>query len=367
MHIHENIKKAETLEATFYTDGDIFQETKRAIFEKTWHLLGRKKELLHIGVNVNPLFLYEKFLEEPILLSQDGEQLYCLSNVCTHRAFLLAHHPCEIRKITCAYHGRRFALDGTMEFMPEFKEADDFPSTCDHLPKLPIKMWKDFIFTSINPSVDLDEIFSKLDERCGFLDVASYRYAPEFDKLYTVHANWALYCDNFLEGFHIPFVHDKLGGMIDYGSYVTECYAHINLQIGYSKGDTPYFDLPPEHVDYGKKVTAYYYWIFPNLMFNFYPWGLQVNIVEPIGQSFSKVHFKHYICDEELWKSMEGDHVAEKTQREDEWVVEGVQKGLRSTFYKTGRFSPTREQGVHHFHRLIAEFMSKNKEEAETI
>jgi choline monooxygenase len=35
-----------------------------------------------------------------------------------------------------------------------------------------------------------------------------------------------------------------------------------------------------------------------------------------------------------------------------------VHKGVKSSFYKAGRFSPTREQGVHHFHRLLAEFLN---------
>ena len=39
-------------------------------------------------------------------------------------------------------------------------------------------------------------------------------------------------------------------------------------------------------------------------------------------------------------------------EREDEFIVENVQKGVRSSFYKAGRFSPTREQGVHHFHSM---------------
>ena len=44
-------------------------------------------------------------------------------------------------------------------------------------------------------------------------------------------------------------------------------------------------------------------------------------------------------------------------EMEDEAVVESVQKGVRSRFYSHGRYSPTREQGTHHFHRLIAEFI----------
>ncbi|MFN7115407.1 MAG: SRPBCC family protein, partial [Saprospiraceae bacterium] len=48
----------------------------------------------------------------------------------------------------------------------------------------------------------------------------------------------------------------------------------------------------------------------------------------------------------------------DQTEMEDEAVVESVQKGLQSRFYTYGRFSPTQEQGVHHFHRLVANFLN---------
>ncbi len=34
------------------------------------------------------------------------------------------------------------------------------------------------------------------------------------------------------------------------------------------------------------------------------------------------------------------------------------QDGVRSRHYDRGRYSPTREQGVHHFHRLLCEFLN---------
>ena len=49
----------------------------------------------------------------------------------------------------------------------------------------------------------------------------------------------------------------------------------------------------------------------------------------------------------------------DKVEREDEFVVENVQKGILSSFYKAGRFSPEREKGVHHFHSLLADFMNR--------
>ena len=30
---------------------------------------------------------------------------------------------------------------------------------------------------------------------------------------------------------------------------------------------------------------------------------------------------------------------------------------MRSRFYTRGRYSPTRERGVHHFHRLLCTFL----------
>jgi choline monooxygenase len=31
-----------------------------------------------------------------------------------------------------------------------------------------------------------------------------------------------------------------------------------------------------------------------------------------------------------------------------------VQRGVRSRLYERGRYSPDREEGVHHFHRMLA-------------
>ena len=146
--------------------------------------------------------------------------------------------------------------------------------------------------------------------------------------------------------------------IVDYGSYKTEIYDYCNLQIGFTDEATEVFDLPKNHIDYGKNVAAYYYWVFPNMMFNFYPWGLSVNIVKPLDLNRTKVSFISYVLDPtKLDRGASGD--IDKVQREDEFVVEHVQKGVRSSFYKAGRFSPTREKGVHHFHRLLAEFLNK--------
>ena len=93
------------------------------------------------------------------------------------------------------------------------------------------------------------------------------------------------------------------------------------------------------------------------MMFNFYPWGLSVNVVKPISINKTKVSFLTYVYDEEKFADGAAAMI-DKVEREDEFVVEGVHKGVQSRFYTTGRFSPTREEGVHHFHRLLAEYIN---------
>ena len=93
------------------------------------------------------------------------------------------------------------------------------------------------------------------------------------------------------------------------------------------------------------------------MMFNFYPWGLSVNLVQPINQQKTRVSFITYVYDESKRHSGAGA-LLDKVEREDEFVVEGVHRGLQSRYYQTGRFSPTREQGVHHFHSLLAKYVN---------
>ena len=109
--------------------------------------------------------------------------------------------------------------------------------------------------------------------------------------------------------------------------------------------------------DTAGNIAARYLFIFPNTMLNLYPWGVSVNVVKPVSPSKSMVSFLTYVADESLIDTGAGANL-HSVELEDEAVVESVQKGIRSQFYSHGRYSPTREQGTHHFHRLIAEFMS---------
>lgn len=371
--IHPDIRRAETLPADLYHEPRHYEIQQERVFARSWQWVpvDRGPGQLKASGHVVPFTLLEGCLDEPLFLSRDAEgTLHCLSNVCTHRGALVVEGEGHHNTLRCRYHGRRFDLDGCFVSMPEFDETEDFPSPEDDLPELPLHRWGPLLFTSLDPPYPFDEWFAPVEERVGWLPLEEFVPDPDRSHDYLVPANWALYVDNYVEEFHIPYVHGgSLTGELDYEAYRTETFAHGNLQLGVGRaggdgsgsGDgagSPTFDLPEGHPDEGTPVAAFYFWLFPNFMLNFYPWGLSLNLVRPLGPARTRISFRSYVWREELREVGAGAEL-HRVEMEDEEVVESVQRGVRSRLYDRGRYSPRREVGAHHFHRLLTRAMGE--------
>ena len=359
--VNKNIAKAKIISTDVYKSVEAYEFFKEKIFAPSWQFIGSTDTVKNKGY-CYPVTLLENYLDEPLLLTKDeNEEIHCLSNVCTHRGNLLVVEPCTATNLKCKYHGRLFQLDGKFKSMPEFKEVKNFPTKDDDLHKLPLFKWGKLLFTSLNSKYKPEVFFKDMMKRVEFLPLQEFNFRSDLSKDFYINVNWALYCENYLEGFHIPFVHSELNAVIDFNAYSTELFFPFpSVQIGISKTGNNYFDLPSSSPEYGKKVAAYYFWVFPNMMFNFYPWGLSINLIQPLAVDKTKVSFLTYIWKEELRADGAGGDL-DKVEHEDEEIVQRVQKGIQSRFYKRGRYSVTREKGTHHFHRLLASFLnSKN-------
>ena len=357
--VDPNIAKAKTLNADFYTSTTVFEKCREKIFAQSWQFIGNT-DLVKENGDVYPFTLLENYLDEPLLLTRDKSgAIHLMSNVCTHRGNLVADKACKLSNLRCRYHGRMFNLDGRFVSMPEFKEVENFPCDDDNLPKLEIFKWSKWLFTSLGNKYPKELFLRDMMERVSWMPLDEFKFDPQLSRVFNVKANWALYCENYLEGFHIPFVHAGLNAVIDFGEYATELFfPYSSLQLGLAKNAADCFELPVSSPDYGKNVAAYYFWVFPNMMFNFYPWGLSVNVVEPVSVGECRVKFFSYVWDASRLNKGAGAGL-DKVEQEDEEIVENVQRGVRSKFYTHGRYSVTREQGTHHFHRILAEFMNK--------
>ncbi len=351
--IDEDIRRAHTLPAAFYRDPAYLEAARQKIFASSWQLAGDARKLAAPG-SVAPCSLLEGCLDEPILFTRDAaDAIHCVSNVCTHRGNLLVHGEGSLQGIRCRYHGRRFSLDGRFVSMPELEEAQGFPSPADDLPRVAFDRYEQLLFASIAPRVPFAEVIAPVVERVGWLPLRDAVFDAPRARRYLVRASWALYCDNYLEGFHVPFVHPSLMKAIDYASYRTELFAHGNVQIAQVGDGEEAFRIPAGRPHHGENVAAYYFFLFPNTMLNFYPWGLSINVVTPLAVDQARVTFLPYVWDQSKLEAGAGGDL-DRVEREDEAVVEAVQVGVRSRLYDRGRYSPTREVGVHQFHRMIA-------------
>src|SRR5207302_4661523 len=247
--------------------------------------------------------------------------------------------------LRCRYHGRRFALDGRFLSMPEFEGVRDFPSRSDDLPRVQLAHFGPLVFAGLDPAVPFDEWIAPVRKQIApFVALEKLETDPSGSREYQVAASWALYCDNYLEGFHVPYLHAALAKTIDYGSYRTELFGWSSLQVAEAASAADAFP--------GTSLAAFYFFLFPNTMLNFYPWGLSVNVVVPLAVDRSRIVYRTWVADPSRRGKGAGGGL-DRVELEDEAVVQQVQQGVRSRLYDRGRYSPSREAGVHHFHRLL--------------
>ena len=340
--IDNDISISTTMPSKFYLKNKYFKRSLDKVFKQSWQLITDKKLLVS---NLYPFDFLKNSIDEPMLISLGAKGLTCLSNVCTHRGNILCNKLIKAKNIKCNYHGRSFNLEGKIKKFPGFEGVKNFPSSYEHLKKYKVKEWNDFIFCSIGGEININQVLDDISTRLKKYPFEKLEYNKNDSKEYIIDAHWALYCENYLEGFHVPFIHKGLKKDINLNTYKTKLLNNGVLQ--FVEGS----------ITKTKKNYAYYYWIFPNLMLNFYEWGLSINIIEPINREKTNIKFLSYPIKGKAQPKNSNSSI-EKVELEDQAVVINVQKGIKSDAYKKGRYSVKHESGVHYFHQLLSRYLS---------
>ena len=347
--VDSDIRVAQTLPSEFYTEEKYFTKQMEEI-RQCLQFVGHQSEF---DSDMTPIPHLESILKQPLLRTNHESEKHLLANVCTHRGMILCQEKKNGNSIQCKYHGRTFEKNGKLKHMPGFENVENYPADSDNLPSLNLEAWFGFEFTSLNPSLKLESILQPIEQRLNWwVKDLNLQHDAARDREWDIDANWILYVDNYLEGFHIPFVHPELNNALSKEEYSTECYENAVLQIGMANENDICFDIPDDAVDAGKRVAAYYWWLYPNMMMNIYPWGVSMNIIVPTSVNTTKILFRSYVQNPELLE-MGAGALLDKVELQDQNVVEGCMRGLRSRLYHRGRYSAIHEKGVHHFHMKL--------------
>jgi choline monooxygenase len=351
-----HIETAETLPARLYTDPAVLELEKSRIFARTWQLVGRRDHVTATGD-----FFTAEIAGEAIVVAREGDRLRAFHNVCLHRGGPVAARCGSRRSLQCRYHGWTYSLGGRLLRAPEMEGVAGFSPEEMRLREVRVESWGPLVFANLDPAAPpLATWLADVMARTAGLGVDGMRHLARRD--YVIACNWKIYVDNYLEAYHVPMVHPGLYAELDYDRYSVETGRYSSRQVA------PLRRLE----DGGARTRRYvgdesmeYFWVFPNLMLNVYFGQMQTNLVVPLAQDRTLTVFEWYAArppagDEELERWEELTAFSDEIQVEDIAICEALQKNLRSRAYERGRYSVRRENGVHHFHGLLHEFLTKD-------
>jgi len=289
--------------ARAYTDEEFFAHEQETIFRSEWVWAGYAHWLAEPGA-VRPV----QVAGLPLLLVRaDDGRINVFHNSCRHRGMVLTEEAIEVtQRIQCAYHCWSYNLDGSLAAAPYFtreRRGQPDPESRERLGLLPVAahVWAGMIFVNLSddPRPFL-EAAGPLVERWSYIDFDRLRLAEERE--FDLAVNWKLTVENFLDFYHLPFVHPQVGPVAASLDVDDVVVAPTQIVGGtYPRGATgkaaktddqlPYLgDVPDE-----KKESQDIFCLFPNaLVFLEADW-FQVIAIDPRSATHTIEHMAVFV------------------------------------------------------------------------
>ena len=288
---NDPLDHAWTIPSPWYFDPGIHELEQHSVFAKTWQVVGRADQVRDKGS-----FLTADLAGEPIVvtLGDDG-QLRAFYNVCRHHAAVVVTEAegCA-KQLRCPYHGWTYGNDGALKGMVEFEGVCNFDRAKNGLVPVKVDTWENFVFVNLDGrAAPLLEFLGKVPELAAPLQLK--KKLKYFDRrVYTLHCNWKVYVDNYLDGgYHVPHAHKGLSSVIEYTKYTIENFERACLQSSPLSSDSK----SESGVAATRQGRAFYLWIYPNFMINAYEGVMDTNLVLPLSVDKCAVVFDYYFAD----------------------------------------------------------------------
>jgi phenylpropionate dioxygenase-like ring-hydroxylating dioxygenase large terminal subunit len=138
-----------SLPAPFFYDPAVYEDEKREIFLKSWHLVGHLNDFRETGDIV-----VETLLDQSVLVMKGSDgQIRAFHNVCQHRGNRLVEtRRSKARAITCGYHAWTYGLDGSLRGAPRTECLTHFDKTEHGLKPVRAEVFGSFVFVNLDPA-----------------------------------------------------------------------------------------------------------------------------------------------------------------------------------------------------------------------
>jgi len=278
-------------------------------------------------------------------------------NACRHRGMQLADNSGCQKAFVCRYHGWTYGLDGRLRHVPHDYGFPALDQDARGLVPLPASELHGLVFVIQNDAAPPDANLESLPP------MVPSRHKLRGTNEIEVKANWKIFAEGFLEGYHIRPLHRDTFYPVQFD----------NLNVVESFGRNSRIVFPYRRINKLREVPAaertadgfltYVYHLFPNVMVVTFPTNIAIVILEPLAIDRTLV-ITYTVTDRPADQSeaeaevKRGEDFVNLGAIEDREVACAIQQGLRSganKFFEFGRF----EMALGHFHRSLDVALAK--------
>ena len=201
-----------TLEASRYTDPAVMVPEWQQIWTRCWLFAGLASDIPDAG----DFFVFDLGRESIVVLRDDSGTVRAFYNVCQHRGNrIFASRAGSVARIACPYHGWSYALDGVLQEVPD---GQRFSPVVDHSERSmkPVRVaeWAGMVRLSMDPGgPSLEQYLGPIMDRLAPFRFENMLLAKHQTVL--LDANWKTARDNFLEQYHVDFIHPQHASLVD--------------------------------------------------------------------------------------------------------------------------------------------------------
>jgi choline monooxygenase len=327
------------LDQHFYVCDDVLQKERLSIFWRTWQLLGPASALKeagkYIAADIAGLGVFA-------IRGRDGV-LRAFKNVCRHRgARLLEVGEGSCNVVRCPYHQWAYSDTGRLVHAPWFGTdpaiiADDWP-----LEEISVDTWRGLAFVAVDPQESLIDQLGELVAEVAGEPIEAYHAMA--DARVEFDANWKVYTDNFVEGYHIPGTHPAFYRAIDFEAFQTTAHK------GFVRMTAP----PRDGLFYRGK----WLWMWPNWTLSLFNGGMNTSRINPLGVGRTEQLYTFHFADTSDATAADRQRTIDANLavvREDCEVCLATHRNYTAGAYSPGPLSNLHEKGVYYFQQKVRE------------
>ena len=341
------------LPALAYTSAEFWSLEQTTLFSSRWVFVAFAHQLANPG-DAQPVTVGG----QPVLLIRgDDNQIRAFHNVCRHRCLKLVDEPKNCGKtIRCPYHSWIYTLRGDLKVTPFFggkdrESPEGFSLQENGLVPINCAVWQDWVFVNLDGMAESFDVFVEpLKRQLAGSNIEAIKPVASID-LGVVETNWKFLMENFIEPYHVQFVHRTTTNqpLVD----------HYTIRDQHCLGSACDIDESKE-VDKANTlaVTSRYLTLFPNFVLGTYaPDQVGVHLNIPINEHQTRQYRVIYMHEDTELSEKEIDQLKSlwfSVHKEDHEICERLQVGRSSPVAAAGGYlSPSWENSVYEFQKLV--------------